>query len=113
MLSLDSPKWSELSHAYGQASDIPPLLRQLRTASPPEKYDTPPWGNLWSSLCHQGDVYTASYAAVPHIISITSLRPIEERIHHISLVSSIEIGRCMDMAPPIPNILEKAYFACP
>ena len=30
MLSLESSRWSELEHAYGQASDIPPLLRQLR-----------------------------------------------------------------------------------
>jgi hypothetical protein len=29
MLSLDSPRWSELEHAYGAASDIPSLLRQL------------------------------------------------------------------------------------
>lgn len=29
MPSLDSSEWSELRHAYGSASDIPPLLRQL------------------------------------------------------------------------------------
>ena len=27
MLSLDSPQWSELQHAYGPATDIPQLLR--------------------------------------------------------------------------------------
>ena len=110
MLSLNDPKWSELSHAYGPASDIPPLLRQLKTAPSPKKYDTPPWGNLWSSLCHQGDVYTASYAAVPHILNIAPTKPIKERVHHISLVSGIEIGRCIDQAPSIPDFLEKAYF---
>lgn len=30
MLSLESSRWSALEHAYGQASDIPPLLRQLQ-----------------------------------------------------------------------------------
>ena len=27
---------------------------------------------LWSSLCHEGDVYTASYAAVPHIVQMAN-----------------------------------------
>jgi hypothetical protein len=31
MLSLDSPRWSELSHVYGSAADIPSLLRQLQS----------------------------------------------------------------------------------
>lgn len=110
MLTLDSPRWSELSHAYDQASDIPSLLRQLKTAPPPKEYDTPPWGNLWSALCHQGDVYTASYAAVPHLVNIAFTKPIRERVHHISLVGSIEIGRHLDKAPPIPDFLKEAYF---
>ncbi len=29
MLELDDPRWAELRHAYGFASDIPGLLRQL------------------------------------------------------------------------------------
>jgi len=29
MLSLDSSEWGEVSHCYGPASDLPPLLRQL------------------------------------------------------------------------------------
>jgi len=29
MLQLDDGRWSELTHAYGAASDIPHLLRQL------------------------------------------------------------------------------------
>ncbi|MBE7557336.1 MAG: hypothetical protein HS126_40380 [Anaerolineales bacterium] len=110
MLPLDSPKWSELHHVYGQASDIPSLLRQLKTAPPPEKYNSPPWGALWSSLYHQRDVDTASYAAVPHIVSIAVTKPIRERIHHISLVGTIEINRHLDKAPPIPDFLREAYF---
>jgi hypothetical protein len=110
MLPLDSPKWSELHHVYGQASNIPPLLRQLETAAPREKYDSPPWGDLWSSLYHQMDVDTASYAAVPHIVSIATTKPIRERVHHISLVGSIEIGRHIDKAPQIPDFLKEAYF---
>lgn len=67
MLNLDSPKWSELDHAYGKASDIPDLLRQLETIPNPDD-NSEPWLSLWSSLAHQGDIYSASFAAVPHIV---------------------------------------------
>jgi hypothetical protein len=29
-----------------------------------------PWSTLVSSLCHQGTIYSASFAAVPHIVDI-------------------------------------------
>ena len=49
MLSLESPRWSELEHAYGQASDIPPLLRQLQDL-PGSVGQSEPWFTLWGSL---------------------------------------------------------------
>ena len=33
-LAFDSPRWDELEHAYGRATDIPALLRQLSTLPP-------------------------------------------------------------------------------
>lgn len=39
----------------------------------PEKLDPSkwePWDTLVSSLCHQGTIYSASFAAIPHIIDI-------------------------------------------
>ncbi|MFJ5216956.1 hypothetical protein ACIP98_19815 [Streptomyces sp. NPDC088354] len=52
--------WTNLHHAYGTAEDIPGLLAG---ASPSP--DAPQWNDLWSRLCHQGTVYSASYAALP------------------------------------------------
>lgn len=37
MLPLHSSAWADLSHAYGYASDIPLLLRQLETVQPKER----------------------------------------------------------------------------
>lgn len=93
MLPLDSPRWSKLEHAYGCAADdtsapaswsaangfhryedIPNVitcLRRLHTT--PQRLpssDWQPWETLVSSLCHQGTIYSASFAAVPHIIDI-------------------------------------------
>jgi hypothetical protein len=72
MLSLDSPHWRELQHAYGSAADIPPLLRALESL-PPSAGREEPWFTLWSALAHQGDVYSASFAAVPHVIRALSI----------------------------------------
>jgi hypothetical protein len=74
MLDLHSARWHDLEHAYGSAGDIPDLLRQLPTAavrSPDGERE--PWFTLWSALCHQGDVYPASFAAFPHIIAAAQL----------------------------------------
>jgi hypothetical protein len=52
MLSLDSPLWSELRHAYGTAGDIPVLLRALDSV-PSSANDAGPWFSLWSALAGQ------------------------------------------------------------
>ena len=109
MLDLNSPLWKELTHAYGSAANIPALLEQLKTAGPQNDYDDEPWFSLWSSLCHQYDVYTASYAALPQIIIIAGSRPARERLDHFFLAASIEAFRHLDDAPPIPAKLQKAY----
>lgn len=109
MLELQSPRWKELSHAYGPAHDIPDLLEQLKTAPPKKDYRSEPWFSLWSALCHQGDVYTASYAAVPHVIGIGLGKPIKERIDFLLLCSSIEAQRHTNQAPAIPADLKNAY----
>ena len=72
-LALDSPRWAELQHAYGGAEDIPALLRQLGSAA--NDTDDEPWFTLWSSLAHQGDVYSASFATVPHVIDAIARNP--------------------------------------
>ncbi|TWJ07747.1 hypothetical protein LX16_4909 [Stackebrandtia albiflava] len=51
--------WSSLGHAYGSAEDIPEKLERLRAAP-----TSALWTDLWSALCHQGTVYSASYAAL-------------------------------------------------
>lgn len=109
MLSLNSPLWKELTHAYGSADDIPSLLEQLKTAGPQKEYDSEPWFSLWSALCHQYDVYSASYAAVPHIISIAGIKPPSERLDYLFLAASIEAFHHLEDAPPMPAELQEAY----
>ncbi len=78
MLSLDDSRWQNLRQAYGSAGNIPALLRELHSA-PTE----PVWGELWSCLCHQQTVYTATFAAFPHILAAVRAQPVSSREEHL------------------------------
>lgn len=101
--------WNELPHAYGAATDIPPLLLAARTATPPASYKDEPWYSLWSALCHQGDVYWASYAALPELIDVAATRSDAVRGEAILLAASIELARHSEFAPEMPPQLTAAY----
>lgn len=109
MLSLDSPRWSTLTHAYGDASDIPNLLRQLEHL-PSSEGDKEPWFSIWSSLAHQGDVYTASFAAVPHVVAFLASSPARADFSFFQFPAWVEIcRRKQDIS--IPGDLAPAYWA--
>ena len=109
MLDLQSPRWKELSQAYGTAENIPVLLAQLKTAAAKKDYRSEPWFSLWSSLCHQGDIFTASYAAVPHIVALGPEKPISERIDFLLIAAKIEAIRNAKTAPRMPADLKLSY----
>lgn len=108
-LALDDPEWGRLSHAYGLAGDVPDLLNTLRELIDPVGPDAEPWPNLWSRLCHQGEVYEASYAAVPHIVDISALMSGPVDFGFFLLPAAIEVARQEGRGPPIPPALEAAY----
>ena len=91
MLSLDDPKWNELKDAYGSASDVPEMLKRLY-ANPTDKELL---NDLWSSLCHQGTIYSASLPAVPHIVSAVTNSTLEDRVGPLLLAGAIaeSLGR--------------------
>jgi hypothetical protein len=79
--------WKALSHAYGTASEIPALIAQLSLETADPKY--PLWEELWSRLCHQGTVYSASYAALPLLLEYAQALPPEKRTMPLVLMSAI------------------------
>lgn len=109
MLELDSPRWSELRDAYGSAAKIPALLRQL-SALPDDNGSSEPWFSLWSALAHQGDVYPASFAAVPHVIEVIASSPECATDVYFHFPEWIEICRNKNRVG-IPDDLAAAYFA--
>lgn len=107
MLSLDSPRWSELNHAYGPAFDIPPLLRQLDDL-PESNGREEPWFTLWSALAHQGDVYSASFAAVPHVVAALARTPLKASFVYFQFPAWVEICRHRN-GTTVPEDLQQAY----
>ncbi len=109
MLSLDDPQWMALSGAYGSSVEIPKLLAKAETL--PEHTDarSEPYFSLWSALCHQGDVYPASYAALPHLVRIVEENPGKFRWTLLALAQAIEAARLKGRGPQIPNDLRGAY----
>jgi hypothetical protein len=79
--------WSRLSHAYGSAEDIPPLLDRI-AANPNDRL----WNQLWSALCDQGTVYSASFAVLPWLTTITAGADRTERLNALFLAGTIMAG---------------------
>jgi hypothetical protein len=110
MLSLDDPRWRELRHAYGQAEDVPRLLRALALSTKPKaSHEEEPWLSLWSCLCHQGDVYSASYVAVPHIVQIASEANGQIDFSFFALPAAVEVARQVGRGPDIPEAYADDY----
>jgi hypothetical protein len=110
VISLDdSARWAKLRHAYGPASDTPALLKKLDDF-PVSDDDAEPWFSLWSSLAHQGDVYSASFAAVPHVVQALSTAPAKADPSYFQFPAWVEICR-QKKALDVPEDLRAPYFS--
>ena len=93
----DDSRWQTLEGGYRTVYDPRPALQALELGEDR-------WDELWEELHHQGDVGTASYAAV----SILA-RSARDDIHLYALVSTIEIERHRPGNPPLPDWLREEY----
>src|SRR5262245_13646464 len=111
MIPLDSPDWSGLRHAYGPAADTPRKLAELREACRDPKAYHEAWNraDFWSSLCHQGSVYSATFAAIPHLVGIARRLSSGDRVELV-----VFIGCCASSAglpgTTIPEVLKAPFW---
>jgi hypothetical protein len=135
MLPLDSPRWADLQHAYGSAGKNASAPRfwsaekglggysqmantvdcLIQLESKPQRLSPgeEPWDTLLSSLCHQGTVYSASFAAVPHIVEI-GLRAAQRQeidMNFFLLPTSIEHARLEGQQPKVDDDILTDYHA--
>ena len=98
---LSKTDWASLAHAYGSAENIPAWLRDAETDTRGGHVPGSAWFSLWSALCHQGDSYIASYAAVPHLIRLAALPAYRRSYDPIFLAACIEVSRLEGRGPEL------------
>jgi hypothetical protein len=112
MINLNSDKWAEIQDAYRDGKKVAALLEQIQADPSPSKAinDDEPWYSLWSSICHQGTVYPASFAAVPHLADIASHTSYPFDPNFFFLPAFIEIERVRKNVE-VPTELKDEYYA--
>ncbi|MFX8207315.1 hypothetical protein ABTL06_19085, partial [Acinetobacter baumannii] len=85
------------------------LLAQLE-AFPSSLDNAEPWYSLWSSLAHQGDVYPASFAAVPHVVRALAIAPLRADFAYFQFPAVVEAWR-QRKGVQVPEDLHANYFA--
>jgi len=87
---LDTIDWSSLSHAYGEASDVPDIIRALTSNDKEIRSDAifELHGNIW----HQGTVYEATAYAVPFLVELLEAPSVAGKSDILALLNAIARG---------------------
>jgi hypothetical protein len=109
MIELSAVNWKAMSHAYGSAENIPILLLRAENDTRGGHVDGSTWFELWSALCHQGDTYTASYAAVPFLVQLAERPNYQSQYDPLLLAASIEVSMLEGNGPDMPDDLVMTY----
>jgi hypothetical protein len=87
---LDHIDWSQLSHAFGPATDVPARIRQLADGSSDVRERA--LAELLGTIWHQGTVYEATPYAVPFLIELATDPAIPDRSHVLALLHTVADG---------------------
>lgn len=107
--------WALLDDAYGAAHDVFPLLQRLLAWSHAPAGEGQPFPEdlnqaLWSRLCHQDTVYTASYAAFPMLVDAIQRCGTNVPVDLLTLVVCIDRSRRDGVnGPKVPQALGPSY----
>ncbi len=104
MLPLDDPRWQSYESGYRLLYDASVPLRQLLEHGASVEL----WDELWQELHHQGDLGSASYAAVPYLLKYAEHSP-KLDWNVFGLIATIELTRPRNS--PVPAELTEAYFS--
>jgi hypothetical protein len=83
--------WSALRDAYGAAAAVPKLLERLWSLDAADREDA--IDELWSRLCHQETVYSASAAAIPSLVDAAMNDVLTPPQRHLVLALVVYIDR--------------------
>jgi hypothetical protein len=111
VVEVPNVAWSSLAQAYGSAENIPALLERAEIDTRGGHIQGSTWFELWSALCHQGDSYTGSYAAVPYLVRLAELPAYRLQYDPLFLAASIDLSRLEGSGPDLPDQLVMPYVA--
>ncbi|WP_405800617.1 hypothetical protein [Streptomyces sp. NBC_01506] len=86
---IEDIDWAVLEHAYGAADDVPSLLRAVCSQDAGERDVA--LDELFSALCHQGSIFSATAEAVPFVARLALERP-GERLRLLWLLHGAAVG---------------------
>jgi hypothetical protein len=107
-MDLDNPIWNTLTGGYKFPYNASLPLKRLAAASRQSDFEAI-LDDLWENLHHQGDVGTASYLAIPQLVSIC----ISKKSLHwkfIGLCVMIENCRLEKHNPEVPTEFQDEYL---
>ncbi|MFG2648829.1 HEAT repeat domain-containing protein [Streptomyces sp. NPDC048436] len=84
---IDDIDWASMNHAYGDASDVPDLLRGLASADPAEREVA--LDGMYGAVHHQGDVYDSTVACVPYLFDLLDHASVEDKGSIVDLLRSV------------------------
>jgi HEAT repeat protein len=87
---LDQIAWDRLTHAYGEASDVPDLLRAL--ASDDKSVRDHALHEFFGNIWHQGTVYEATAPTVPFLIELLREPSVGGKSEILFLLQSVASG---------------------
>jgi hypothetical protein len=88
---LDLVPWSSLRHAFGDAAEVPRLIRELSSTDRAPRQAA--LKELFACLFHQGSVYEATARAVPFLFELLADEATPERNWLAFLLASIADGQ--------------------
>ncbi len=103
-LDWNDARWSELRGGYRLPYDPRPALARL----PQPAEAAAAFAELWDELHHQGDVDTASYAAVPHLVQLYAKHG-QQGDNTYAILGIIELARHAGRNPSLPEWLRDGY----
>ncbi|OKJ73610.1 hypothetical protein AMK31_32535 [Streptomyces sp. TSRI0107] len=90
LAGLDAIDWAELSHAYGEADDVPGQLRAL--CDPDAEVRGKALHALYGNIFHQGSRYEASAVAVPFLARLAADSALPGRADVVGLLAALAVG---------------------
>ncbi len=99
---LNKVDWASLEHAYGEASDVPELIRSLASKDKEERKNAL-W-ELYGNIFHQGTRYEATPYAIPFIFELIRDPQVLDKASLIKFTVDLALGYPEAFLPKGPNV---------